>query len=98
RADRPAHVDARPLRARGSLAASSADAHRSRQLLGEEVDLVLRTGGALDVVEALRLFKRLAQVRQAALVGRACGRVEHLARVAAGHAGAGISRLLAGHE
>src|SRR5262249_36989854 len=48
---------------------------------GEEFDLLLRTGGALEIVEAARLLECVAKVLEPALVRRPGRRIEELASV-----------------
>src|SRR5262245_58492951 len=66
--DAPLHVDARALDVRRRLAASSAQANRSGELLDESVNLCLGALGAGRVAEAAGFFEDVAQVREAGAV------------------------------
>src|SRR4029077_9561851 len=67
RADRAAHVDARALGGRPAGAAPPAQADGAGELVGEEVDLLLRASRALEVAPPLRLLELVTQVSQPAL-------------------------------
>src|SRR5262245_17127590 len=95
RADRPAHVDARALGCRSGGAAAPAEPDRTRELVGEEVDLLLRARRALDVAPPLRLLELVAQVSQPALVrGAGCG-IEQVTGVAPGLTAGTLDQRLA---
>src|SRR5262249_39832898 len=99
RADRAADVDACALGRRSRGAAPPAQPDRTRELVGEEVDLLLRARGALEVAPPLRLLELVTQVSQPALVRCARRGIEQLAGVSPGRTpGARDQRLAATRE
>src|SRR3954452_19211140 len=82
-------VHPRALGVRGRLAVAAAEADRARQLARDELHLLAGAGGALGVVERLRLLDLGAEVLEAAAVLALGLRVEQRAGVAV----AGAARL-----
>src|SRR3954451_10877208 len=70
RADRPGDVDPGPLGVVCGLSIAPAEAHRSGQLVGEELDLVSDPGRLSGVAEGGRFVTILLELEQAIPVAR----------------------------
>jgi len=68
-ADRTRDVDARTLGVRAGLAIAPAEPDGARELAGEEGELVAGAGGALGIVEGLRLLDLLLKLGDAGSSG-----------------------------